>query len=331
MKIDIFPHILPIKYKNALHRIYPESYHKRLHEAIPTLFDLKQRFRIMEKFEDLVQVLILSAPPVEVIAGPEKAMYLAQLANDGMAELLVKYPSRFVAAVACLPMNNIDNALKEADRTINDLKFRGVEIYTPINGKPLDSSEFIPLYEKMTKYDLPIWIHPYRSPMSPDYVNESKSMHDIWMIFGWPYETAAAMTRLVMSGIFERYPNIKFITHHCGSLLPFFAQRLVDTYDEDEILLKENPKEGLSRPPIEYFKRFYNDTAIYGNTPALMCAYAFFGPNHLLFGTDMPYDSESGEKSNREIIRAIEQMNISGTEKKQIFEDNARRLLKLSK
>jgi aminocarboxymuconate-semialdehyde decarboxylase len=93
-------------------------------------------------------------PPVERVAGPEKAVELAKLANDGMAELVLKYPERFVAAIGCLPMNDMDAALEEADRAINDLRFRGIQIASSINKKPLDSPEFLPLYEKMHQYDL---------------------------------------------------------------------------------------------------------------------------------------------------------------------------------
>src|SRR4030042_2162095 len=141
MKIDIFPHILPIKYKAAFHKVIRSELFKQLHDAIPTLYDLDYRFRIMDKFDGLVQVLTMTSPPVENIASPQKAIDLAKLANDEMAELIIKYPDRFAAAAACLPMNNMDAALDEVDRVVNDLSFKGVQIFTPINDKPLDSPE----------------------------------------------------------------------------------------------------------------------------------------------------------------------------------------------
>jgi len=330
VKIDIFPHIIPIKYKEALYKAAPPGFYiQNVVDATPTLFDLDARFQIMDKYEGLMQVLTLSAPPVEMIADSKKAVELAKLANDGMAELVLKYPSRFVAAVACLPMNNIDAALEEVDRAINDLKFRGVQIYTPINGKPLDSPEFLPLYEKMSQYNLPIWIHPERSADYADYITENRSRYMIFHIFGWPYETAAAMTRLVFSGILERYPNLKFITHHCGAMVPYLEQRIIGAYDHAEMLRGAKYKQGLTKAPIEYFKMFYYDTAIYGSTPGLMCGYAFCGADHMLFATDMPYDSQLGDRYTRQTIEAIEQMDISDLEKKKIFEDNARSLLRL--
>lgn len=330
MKIDIFTHVIPAKYKEALYKTAPSGFYiQDVIETLPTLFDLEHRFRIMDKFEGLMHILTVSSPPPEEIADTRKAVDLAKLANDEMAELVLKYPDRFAAAVACLPMNNMDAAMKELDRALNDLKFRGVQVNTPINDKPLDSPEFVPLYEKMSQYNLPIWIHPVRPADQADYRTEKRSKYMIFHIFGWPYDTAAAMTRLVFSGILEKYPNLKFITHHCGGMVPYLAQRIVGAYDHAEVLRGAKYKQGLTKAPIEYFKMFYNDTAIYGNAPALMCALAFCGADHLLFGTDFPYDSQFGERYTRQTIEAIEQMNIDKLEKKKIFEDNARTLLRL--
>lgn len=316
MKIDIFPHILPVKYKEALYKMAPPGFYiQDVIETLPTLFDLEHRFRIMDKFEGLMQVLTLSAPPIEQIGDSRKAVDLAKLANDEMAELVLKYPDRFAGAVAALPMIDMDATLKEVDRAINDLRFRGVQINTPINNKPLDSPEFLPLYEKMSQYHLPIWIHPVREADFADYRTEKRSKYMIFHIFGWPYETAAAMTRLVFSGVLEKYPNLKIITHHCGSMIPYLEQRIIGAYDHAEMLRGARYKQGLTKSPIEYFKMFYNDTAIYGSTPGLMCAYAFCGADHLLFATDFPYDSQFGERYIRQTIQSIEQMNISDKEK----------------
>lgn len=328
LKIDIFPHIIPPKYKEAYSKVAPPGFLKRM-EAIPVLYDLQHRLRIMEKYQGLVQVLTMASPPLEHILKPKQVVDLARMANDEMAELVTKYPDKFVAAIACLPMNDLDAALIELDRAIKDLKFRGVQIYTPINDKPMDSPEFMPFYEKMSQYNLPILIHPTRQVDFPDYRSEKESKYKIWHVFGWPYETTVAMTRLVFSGVLEKYPNLKFISHHSGAMVPFLEQRIVGCYDIAEMHWEQDFKRGLSKPPIEYFKMFYNDTAIYGSTPGLMCAYAFFGADHLLFGTDMPYDNQFGDRYIRQTINSIERMEISDLEKKMIFEDNARSLFRL--
>ena len=330
MKIDIFPHILPLKYKEAFQRVNRSEIFSKMHNIIPTLYDLDYRFRIMDEYDDLRQVLTLSLPPVETSADPKQAADLSRIANDEMAELVVRYPDRFVAAVACLPMNDMNAALNEVDRAIKDLHFKGVQLFTPVNDKPLDSAEFLPLYEKMCQYDLPIWIHPQREADYSDYRSEKMSRYALHSMLGWVYETSSAMVRLVLSGVLEKYPNLKFITHHGGAMIPFLNRRVASFIDFSATRLKNGIVDKISRPPMDYFKLFYADTAIYGNTAGLMCSYDFFGAGHLLFGTDMPYDSQFGLTFTGETITSIEQMAISDTEKKMIFEENARRLLRLA-
>jgi aminocarboxymuconate-semialdehyde decarboxylase len=154
-------------------------------------------------------------------------------------------------------------------------------------------------------------------------------MYSLNTLFGWIYETSAAMIRLTYSGIMEKYPDLRIITHHSGAMIPFLENRIVDFADFGEKLLKTDIKHNLRKPVLDYLKMFYVDTAIYGNTPGLMCSYALYGPRHMVFATDFPYDIQGGLKHNQATIEAIEQMNISTAEKKMIFEGNARQLLHL--
>src|SRR4030067_1965571 len=141
--------------------------------------------------------------------------------------------------------------------------------------KPIDLPELMPFYEMMSKYNLPIWIHPRRERSAADYTSEDYSKYYIFHCFGWPYDTSAAMARLVFSGIMERYPNLKIVTHHCGAMVPYLADRIEKLCDYQKAFNGSFAQ--YKQPPLEYFKRFYNDTALYGNTAGLMCAYAFFG------------------------------------------------------
>lgn len=334
MKIDIFTHILPPKYKDALEKKLCSSGSPPYlvwHETFRGLVDLETRFRVMDKYDDLVQVLTHTLPFLEAVVNPKDAVELAKMGNDELAELVEKYPDRFVAAIGNLPMNDIDAALNEVDRIVNDLHFRGIQICTNINGKPLDASEFMPLYEKMECYDLPILLHPMRLDSTPDYATEDVSKFDIYTIFGWPYDTSAAMTRLVFGHIPRKYPNLKFITHHCGAMIPYFEQRIASFYNYREILGKGryNYNRGFTKPPLEYYKTFYADTALNGSARGLMCGYGFFGADHILFGTDMPYDSQNGHLIVRQTIDSIEQMEIPDSDKKKIFEDNAKKIMRL--
>ena len=332
LKIDAYSHVAPLKYKEALEKISPQG--AREISGSPPLYDLEHRFRLMDRHEGLLQVLAPTSPPIEVVADAKKAVELARLANDEIAELVAKYPDRFVAAIAYLPLNNIDAALKEVDRAINDLGCRGIMIYSNVNGKPLDSPELQPLYEKMSGHDLPIYIHPHLPAYFPDYGTEGDTASKFAMssIFGRPFETTNAMTRLVFSGVLEKYPNLKIVTHHCGGMVPYYADRITMHYGRYEAGRSQHPERtgNLNKPPVEYYRMFYNDTALHGNTPALMCACAFFGADRLLFAADMPRgDPQYGTQSYHLTIDAIERMDISNADKRKIFADNARKLLRL--
>ena len=122
----------------------------------------------------------------------------------------------------------------------------------------------------------------------------------------WPVDTSLAMLRLVLSGIFKDYPNIKFITHHCGGVVPFCEGRM----------------------RLDDMHKFYNDTALRDAPGSLICGYSFFGADHLLFGTDMPCGSEPYGLTGV-TIRMIEQLDIPVSDKEKIFERNALRLLKI--
>jgi predicted TIM-barrel fold metal-dependent hydrolase len=326
LKIDAYAHIVPPKYREALYKVAPKMHDQQILFS-PPLYDLDRRFRIMDKYEPLRQVLTLGRIPVEHVAGPAKAADLAKRANDEMAELVVKYPDRFVAALATLAMNNMNAAMKEVDRAIKDLKFKGVYLHTPVDEKPLDAPEFLPLYEKMAEYDLPIVIHPMRKVDHPDYLTEKVSKYNMFSLFGWPYDTTSAMARLVFSGIMEKYPNLKIVTHHLGGMVPFYAERIRQF---TQVMRIGEEKPFLKKDAIDYFKMFYADTAIYGNPTALKCGHEFFGPDHVLFGIDFPLgDTEHGDRNYRQTINAIEQMDITEEERKKIYEDNARKLMRL--
>ena len=321
--IDAYAHISPLKYTEFIREKFPIMYNNMLARCAP-LYDLETRFRIMDKFPEVVQVLTIGpVPPIEHFANERQTIELAKIANDEMAELCVKYRDRFIAAIALLPMNNIDAALKETDRAIKDLGFKGIYVHSNINGKPLDAPEFLPLWEKIAKYDLPVYIHPWRSTEFSDYATEKESKYNIAGNFGWPYETTVAMTRIIFSGILEKYPNLKIITHHCGGMVSFYAGRIYQHYGNHRNL-------NLTKPPLEYYKMFYADTAIHGNTPALMLAHDFWGPDKLVFGADMPLgDFFWGGRSYRVTIEAINAMGITDEDKKKIFFDNAVKLLRI--
>lgn len=334
MKIDVFPHILPKRFFDRMLAVAPPTFHlqKRM-RSIPVLVDLDERLRVMDRYEGYVQVLTLASPPIEVLGGADVTPGLARLANDGMAEIVAKHPDRFPGFVASLSMNNPDAAVKEIDRAITELGATGVQIFSNVNGRPLDEPEFQPIFERMAKHGLPIWMHPARPETFADYPTEKRSRYDLWWAFGWPYETTIAMGRLVFSGLFDRWSDLKIITHHMGAMLPYFEGRAGHGLDQLGSRTDDPDDAGalkrLKRRPLDYFKMFYGDTALFGAHHAMECGLAFFGADRVLFGTDMPFDPEKGPGFIRETIAAMERMRATAEEKTKIYEGNARRLLRL--
>ncbi len=332
MKIDINAHCLTLRFADAFSQRVGMTNPARVStkEGFDrNMCDIDRRIAIIDKFPELVQVLTPTIHTLEAYAKPEDAAYLAKIYNDDLAELVSKYPDKFVAAVACLPWNNLDAALKEIERAIKELGFKGILINTSLKGKPLDSPELMPVYELMSSYDLPIWIHPTRLASVPDYPVEDEAKYWVFLAFGWPYETTVAMSRLVCSEILDKYPNLKFITHHAGGLIPFFAGRIIMLQCPLADRIKKGGPDAKLESLMKHFRMFYNDTALYGNTPGLMCSHEFFGTEHLLFGTDMPYGPAYGEYFIEKTIEAVDKMSLPDSDKRKIYEDNARKLLHL--
>ena len=336
MKLDIFNHICPRGYWDRMLEVVPKAkatdMHKRVRE-IPCMIDLDERFRIMDMFGDYAQVICLPNPPIEAFAAPKMANELARIGNDGMAELVRKHPQRFPGFIASLPMNDPEGLLKEATRAVNELGAVGVQVFTNVNGRPLTDPATMPLFDLMAKIDLPIWMHPARGADVVDYKGEKKSHYEIWWTFGWPYETSVAMSHIVFAGLFDKHPNLKIITHHLGGMIPYFEGRVgpgwdqlgTRTSDEDYTLLLKK----LKKRPLDYFKMFYADTATFGARAATECGLEFFGADHVLFASDMPFDPEKGTAFIRWTIEILDKLPITAAERSAIYEGNARRLLKL--
>ena len=334
MKIDIFNHIFPKRYFDKMIEIAPngKDMSKRVRN-IPSIVSLDERFRMMDLFDDYVQIICVGSPPIEVYGPPPISTDLARLANDGMAELVQKYPKRFPGFVASLPMNDPKGLLAEANRAIKDLGAVGVQIFTNVLGRPLTKPETMPLFDLMAELDRPIWMHPARGADFPDYKGEPKSHYEIWFILGWPYETSVAMAHLVFAGLFDRHPEIKIITHHLGGMIPYFEGRVgpgwdqlgTRTSDEDYTLLLKK----LKKRPLDYFHLFYGDTALFGAREGTICGLKFFGPDRVLFASDMPFDPEKGTAYIRWTIGIIDSLDITAAERDAIYEGNARRLLKM--
>jgi aminocarboxymuconate-semialdehyde decarboxylase len=328
VKIDAFAHISPIRYLERVEAILASpGVSAAVREHGPwlredaVLFDLDARWRALEPFADYRQVLVLGAPPLEELGAPAVTRDLARLANDEMAGL-VRDHDRFCGFAAGLPLNDVEASLAELDRAVAELGALGFQLYSNVNGRPLDDPRFGPLFERAAQLDMTIWLHPTRSPAWPDYPAEPASLHGIWWSIGWPYETAAAMCRLVYSGVLEAYPRLRIVTHHAGAMIPYFSGRFRKIQTEDQ----RPAVERLPLEPLEYFHRFYADTALFGAAHALRCAVEFFGAGHMLFGTDMPL---GGPDVVAETIADVEALGLGSGDRELVYEGNARRVLRL--
>ncbi|WP_237307716.1 amidohydrolase family protein [Streptomyces alboflavus] len=140
MKLDAYSHILPRRYFARMRELAVDTAALKRWLELDALHDLDARLRMMDEFGDgYQQVLTLSSPPIERLAAPHESPALARLANESLHELCARHPDRFPAFVASLPLNNPDAALAELAHALDDLGARGVQLFTNVDGKPLDA------------------------------------------------------------------------------------------------------------------------------------------------------------------------------------------------
>jgi aminocarboxymuconate-semialdehyde decarboxylase len=331
MVIDIFTHVFPKSILERVAAISPNfGYMGPSVRNMALLHDMDRRFRDMDVAGDYAQIISMASPPIEeVTETPKQATEIIHAANDAMADLVTRHPDRFPGFVASVALLDMDSAMKEIDRSINDLGARGIQIYTDVKGRPLDDPTFAPVFAAMAAKGLPIWLHPTRTPYVPDYPTEKESTDMIWLILGWPFATAVAMYRLVLAGIFERNPGLKIITHHMGGMIPFHATRIEGALLRAmrERARKESPGSGpyMRRAPLEALKTFYGDTAMHGNVNGTRCGIEFFGQNNSVFASDHPYGMIGQH------LDMIDRLELDDGVRRKIMTENAERLMRRPK
>jgi uncharacterized protein len=327
-KIDAFAHILPGSYLERLERQLEKTmapsrlnyYREGVFYFDPVLTDLDARWRKIEPYGDYEQVLVLAVPPLEEVGPPAVAAEFARIANDEMAELVRRFPDRFVGFAAALPLSDVDESARELDRALTVLGALGAQVYSNVLGVALDDPRFEPLFARLEEAGRAAWLHPTRSASSPDYLAETRSDYGLWWSLGWPYETAAALSRLVYSGHMERHPHQLVIAHHGGGMVPHFSARLAMGPGYRQV------KDDLPRPPLDYFRLFHVDTALFGAPHAVRCVLDFFGPRQVLFGTDIPLGPSNAVEAT---IADIDAAGLSTEDTDAVYAGNAIRLLGL--
>ena len=327
MRIDAYTHFIPNKfYKDVLSVGSFKDIGKRM-KGVPSIYDVDVRLKVVDKFKDYAQILSYPMPPLEMMTkDPVQANEYSKIVNDGFAELCAQHPDHFPGWVAQVSLAAPDAGVGEAKRAMK-MGALGVQIYTNIAGRPLDNKEFDPFFKAMNKTGTPIWMHPSRGSGMTDYSTETKSKYEIWWTMGWSYETGAAMARLVFSGIMDKYPNLKIITHHFGGIVPMLEGRIGPGWDQlgartsDEDLTKVLKK--LKKRPLDYFKEnFYTDTAAFGGKPATKCGLEFYPWKNIVFASDCPFDPEKGTYYIRETIKILDSLDISKAKRKMLDHGN---------
>jgi aminocarboxymuconate-semialdehyde decarboxylase len=229
-------------------------------------------------------------------------------ANDAFAEFVSGHRDR-LAAFANLPLQAPDEAARELERAVTELGFVGAQIGTTNAGLPLDAPEFEPVLATAERLDVPLMLHPYYLGFRPGL----ESFHFINTI-GNPLETCVAAARLMHRGVFERFPGLKIILSHGGGYLPYQIGRLDHAFG-----LRDEPKEFTQVPPSSQLHHFWLDSITHSG-PALRFMAEIVGADHVLVGTDAPFDMAD--------VTPIETVREAGLDPQQLGE-NARMLLRL--
>jgi aminocarboxymuconate-semialdehyde decarboxylase len=232
-------------------------------------------------------------------------------------------------------MDDPDAAVAELEYATSELGAVGAQIYTHVHGQAMDAARFDPFYAAAARSGSLVQVHPCRSSAWADYPTEKRSRYEIWWTFGWEYDLSAFMARIVFSGVLERYPDLKLLIHHGGSMVPHFAGRVGPGWDQLGARTPPEQQEDiegypLSRRPIEYFRQMYGDTAMFGAAHALRCCIDFYGTDHILFGSDSPFDPERGPGYIRATIANLEEIGLTPAEREAIFFGNVTRLTGLT-
>lgn len=319
MIIDAFTHALTEEFYETLEA---EAGFAGLSGRPAFLWDMDRRIEHMEEYG--IDKHVVSIAPLPFWRGlkGEDAVRFTKLANDEIRSLADDYPDH-VIPVGTIPRVS-DGLMDEFDRCVEDLDMAGIQIFSNIDGKPLDRPEFSPLFEYAEYHDAPLWLHPQ---LHEWYEWASEYMDH--RLFGWPFDTTLALSRLVFGGVTQEY-DFDLVSHHGGGMIPFFASR-IDGFYETRLAYPENYADtdlpDLEQPVSkEYFGDFYADTALSGGVAPHECAYDLFG-DHLLFGTDYPFGADRGGADIERGIEAVEGMDVTDSDRAGVYADNLFQLI----
>ena len=269
-----------------------------------------------------MQVLSLNSPGVEQLE-PAAAEALARQANDHLGEAVRRHPNRF-AGFAALPTAAPEIAASELERTVQDYGFKGAVINGHTRGRYLDDTFFWPILERAEALQVPIYLHPTPPPqpvIQTSYVGNFSPAVSAQLAasgWGWHIETAIHVLRIILSGAFDRYPNLQLVIGHLGEALPFMLPRL------DHNLPTQLTK--LKRPIGDYLREnLYYTFSGFNYTPNFLDLLFQVGIDRIMFSADYPYGSMVAARN------FLEQLPVSPADKNRIAHGNAERLFRMER
>jgi len=263
-----------------------------------------------------VQVLSLTSPGTEQLVGDD-AMALARESNDFLADAVKKNPDR-LAGFAALPTAKPEKAAKELERMVRDHGFKGAVINGHNRGRYLDDKFFWPIFESAEALAVPIYLHPTQPPrpvIEASYSGFSPIVTDILSGAGWGWhiETAIHVIRLILGGVFDRYPRLQIVIGHMGEALPFMLQRL----DAMPMAMTQ-----LARPISAYLRENVHYTfSGFNFTPTFLDLMLQVGIDRIMFSTDHPYSSMADARA------FLDKLPVSSADQTKIAHGNAERIL----
>lgn len=234
------------------------------------------------------------SPPPELLmywAPPALGARIAHAMNDGMAELARAHPDRLLP-LATLPLQDAATAASELERAVTQLGLRGACICTHVNGVDLDDPSVAPVFAMAERLGVPLFLHPQNAGD----VSRLRDFH-LWNLIGFPMETATAAARLILGGVFERFPRLNVVLAHGGGFLPYQLGRLDHGYRVRTAL-----RERLPKPPSAYLGNIYCNSLVH-NDAALRFLLERVGADHVVLGSDYPFDM--GTENAVDAVRAL--------------------------
>jgi len=292
-----------------------EAYNKEhFSEIVPKLTQPEERLRDMDAMGIDIQAISVAPPQYYYWAEPDLGVKLAQIQNDNLARIVAEHPDRFVG-LGTVPLQDVDATLDELDRIAHDLRFRGIEICTNVNGDDFDDPRFLPFWERVRDLDLLVVVHPNGFTHG-----ERLAAYYLINTVGMPLDSTVFLARLIFGGVLQRVPDLKVCVVHGGGYLPSYPSRYDHAWRARADVREFIP----DHPPSHYLQRLYFDTMLY-DANELGTLLARYGADHVLLGTDYPYDM--GEVDPVRLICSVE--GLSDHERAQILGGNAARLLRL--